>query len=300
LKNKIASNALSDFEMVREVDQLPAACWRLLGSLNSGRVDSVAVAATRGYLEAACGLPLSEGYPIFAWVTENTVRRFEHSDQAGTQIRHAFEGIVGAADLGSLLAARTSRDARRTEILETVMGRSSALVVRAGQREQGLEFLRQWCGEHVREYVKICDPYFCKEDLGILRLLSDLPGDLLVSILTSRKAQEGLAQGEVLEEAYRTYWRVHVAEQAPPSTEVMVVGAGPSGFLPVHDRWIITRNGGLNIGTSFNSLGVTKDSAITVLGADEAAGCEEVLDGFLSRRERQFRGERLSYSLFTL
>jgi hypothetical protein len=82
-----------------------------------------------------------------------------------------------------------------------------------------------------------------------------------VKVLTSKKH---LNDEHIIspDDEYRQQWRL-ISDQAPPKTEIVIVGIESSGKSPIHDRWWITQGGGLKIGTSFNSLGKTQDSMIT-------------------------------------
>ena len=55
----------------------------------------------------------------------------------------------------------------------------------------------------------------------------------------------------------------------------------------------------MRMGTSFNSLGITRHSEISVLSEIEAAEREREVGRYLSRQEREHRGERITYRLFT-
>jgi len=63
---------------------------------------------------------------------------------------------------------------------------------------------------------------------------------------------------------------------------------------------VVTRGGGLRIGTSFNSLGLNKASEISVLSVAEANMREVEVDAYLTRQKREHNNVRLNYSLFTL
>jgi hypothetical protein len=70
--------------------------------------------------------------------------------------------------------------------------------------------------------------------------------------------------------------------------------------MPIHDRWWLTNGGGISMGTSFNSLGITKTSEITILSEEEAIACEKEVDVYLKHEQREYNTERLIYNLFTL
>ena len=78
------------------------------------------------------------------------------------------------------------------------------------------------------------------------------------------------------------------------------MGAKAGGESPIHDRWWLTKDSGIRIGTSINSLGITRISEISYLTREEAAEREQLIKRYLNKVEREHRGERLLYTSFTL
>jgi hypothetical protein len=102
------------------------------------------------------------------------------------------------------------------------------------------------------------------------------------------------------EEAYRNHWRIRISDQKPPETDIVVVGTESKGDSPIHDRWWVTENSGIRMGTSFNTLGIGKTSDISILSREESSSREVEIDRCLQRIEREYKEERLLYTLFTL
>ena len=121
-----------------------------------------------------------------------------------------------------------------------------------------------------------------------------------IFILTTKKQQDHDKLSQPWDEAFRTHWRVHISDQDPPDTEIAIVGNESSGDLPIHDRGWLTNGGGIQIGTSFNLLGITKTSEITILSSEEAELREKEVDRYLKREKREYNKEKLHYNLFTL
>jgi hypothetical protein len=121
-----------------------------------------------------------------------------------------------------------------------------------------------------------------------------------VFVLTSKKQQ--LNDGLVVpcDEAYRSHWRLSVSDQDPPYAEIVIVGTESHGDSPIHDRWWLTHGSGLCMGTSLNSLGITKSSDLRILSMQESETREKEVDKYLHREKREHNNERLFYSLFTL
>lgn len=59
----------------------------------------------------------------------------------------------------------------------------------------------------------------------------------------------------IIPQTSRKHWRIKVSVSQPPNTRFVVVGIQNTGSLPIHDRWWLTKNNDLNLGTSLNGLG---------------------------------------------
>jgi hypothetical protein len=151
--------------------------------------------------------------------------------------------------------------------------------------------------DEVEEFVIVADPYFGKEDLEILKLIKELKGTIDVDILGSK---DGFA--ERIEEQYKDHWR-RISDGEPPFVNITFCRIQTeNGFkAPFHDRWIISKNGGLRLGTSINSLGHSKESEISVMGPNEALRIhQDTLLEFITRRKKEADNKRIYYKSFSL
>ena len=295
----IQMRSLGDLQVSATSDYAEAA-WMLLGALHAGRVDTLPPEQIRLFFPVAARLPLRESYPILAWLIENAKKRFARTDQARTYLRPLYDAMLITAELSAKLAARSLAELKQGKDRAIKAANSTSYLIRAGEREQVLQFLKSWFESEVRDYLKICDPYFGLEDLEVLQLLRSVNPNIQVQILTSKKHQENSGVAQPWGEAYSAYWRTHISDQDPPYTEIFIVGTEPGGQLPVHDRWWLTSGCGLRCGTSFNGLGHSRDSEISLLSPEEAEVLEQEVDQYLLRKKREHRGERLLYAMSVL
>ena len=277
---------------------LPRSAWLALGSLNATRISAQPMDQLRPALRSASRMPLSESYPILAWVIANAVRRFSGSAESRSIVRVMFEGLINGAELAEIASTSASVTARRvTPALSAPRGEES-LVVRQGERDRAAEFLKAWLQRNASEYVYICDQYFGPEELGLLMLVQTVVPDMEMAVLTSSRRNRKHCK-DSLESAYLTEWR-KISDQATPTADIVVVGLGDAGKSPIHDRCILTEGGGISLGTSWNSLGITQDSVVRVMSDSEAFSLCEVIEEFLFRKKKTYGGERLHYKAFSL
>jgi hypothetical protein len=277
---------------------LPEAAWMVLGSLNARRIAHMRLEYTRDPIRLAANYPLSRAYPILAWVVENAVQRLSTTDQANTTLRQLLEATYLAAEISVRMTTRFSDRLQRTKRRPVKEGDDGSLLVSAGDREHALQFLRDWFTREVKDYLKICDQFFGPSDLELLMILRSANPACKVQILTSKQHhdQEGLSSPNV---EYLQQWR-WISDQEPPETEIVIVGIESSGKSPIHDRWWLTKGGGLKVGTSFNSLGRAQDSTIMRISNSEFERLESDVDQYLIEKKREYNGEHLRYLSFTL
>lgn len=283
------------------VSDYTKAAIKSLGALNAGRISTVHVEHTRTFILAAAKHPLEQTYPTFAWAIENAIRRFAHTDQAKTHLRPIYLATLLGVELAGKMALRSSAQFSRTKhYMEKPPDDASSIIIRPGNREAALQVLSTWFEHEVTDYLILCDAFFGPEDLEVLKLLNAVNPRCKVQILTSRKHQLNQGIRQPWEETYRDYWRLKLSDQNPPPTDIIIVGTQTKHDSPVHDRWWLTRGGGLRVGTSFNSLGLTKTSEISRLSPEEAETRETEINQYLHRWKQEHEGERLLYTTFNL
>ena len=280
------------------IPDLARSAWLALGSLNAGRAHTARMEQLRPALCAAGRYALRDGFPILAWVIENAVRRFSGSPQSRATIRVMFDGAVRATELAEVAGATASVAVRRGRSLVTTPPSEKHILVKRGERHRAEEFLRSWLERMASGHIYICDQYFSPKELDLLMLIQSVAPTIEVSVLTSRYCH---TQHKIvsLSEAYRTGWQ-KISDQRPPTAEIVIVGMEESEKSPIHDRSILTERSGISLGTSWNSLGSTQDSKMTVLTHTEASELSERVGQFLVDRKREYGPERLLYETVTL
>ena len=269
------------------------AAWGNFEALVNGRIVSRPVDRMLGVLQSASDLDVREMYPVLAWYIENVNQRFRTDRDASKQALPVFEAILLCSELAVSIFSNHGRRDRQTPVL--AFDPPSLVVLPAG-RESALEYLRQWLRVHGKDYVKICDPYFGPNDVGVLRIISaECPG-ISVKVVTGHQkhGDKDIADGKL----YRSAW-ARISDELPPETEILVVTKERDGTAPMHDRWILTPSAGLRVGTSWDSIGDGKVSELSQMDESSSASCEKTIDSFLNRT-RTLASDRLLYEIYTL
>jgi hypothetical protein len=174
-----------------------------------------------------------------------------------------------------------------------------ARIITPSSRDEAVGIIADWLEKHQGDFVKITDPYFGPSELEWLQVIRTAKSTTRITIMTAKHHQPVLNAGEQLEEHYVAEWKKRF-DQPPPRTEIAVIGGERTGQSPIHDRWIITNSAGLRLGTSLNSLGISKDSDISELSPEEAEDRLAQIDQYLNGEIMEFKGERLRLSTFRL
>lgn len=295
-KKKMTEQARSKSQHTIQKQDYPAASWLNLGGLNANKVVTFHSDVVRDYIDIASEFSIDEAYPILSWIIENGVRRLADTKDAKL-LRPMFEATLSGAELASRVAARSLAQQKKIKSYEIEVSNTNDVIIKPGERENALQYLKEWFSQKVQNYLKICDPYFGLEDLEVLQILNSVNPTCRVSILTSKKHQSNVQQP--IAETFRNHWKIRISEQEAPDTEIIIVGTKSTGASPIHDRWWLTEGSGIRIGTSFNSLGI-KTSEISVLSHKEAVSREKEIDQYLRREKREYNNEKLQYDSFTL
>ncbi len=271
----------------------------LVRALNAGRVQTFHPSDVRYYLDLAAAQPLESSYLLLVWYIDNAVIRYSKTDQAASFLRPMFNACVVGAQLAGQIAGRTLLRLRALKEQSNELSGARSLFVKPGTREEAIRAMTEWFEQKLGAEVLIHDPYFGPEDLEWVQRIRTAKRDCTITIVTARANQPTPAAGEELEDLYAVVWR-RKYDQNPPKTEIAVIGGEKTKRSPLHDRWILTDGSGLRLGTSLNSLGLTKDSEISEMSAEQTDQKQREIGAYLARERTEYNGERLRLIRFWL
>ena len=296
LRSEIGDSRSSlDLSSQKDNPDLAYAAWRAVGGLNSGRLIATDIVRLREMLVCASNYPFETSFPMYSWVITNIMMKYANTKDANIYIRELFDGIVRGVEFYFLASGGDSGLSEQRQWRESVE-ETANILVHHGEREKGIGFIRNWIEESAEDWLTLVDPYFGPEDLEFFVMVMEVRPLMRIQVLTSKRHHRSHKDG--LQSVYSSAWRA-LCDQSPPEVEIMVVGTEGSGAAPFHDRWILSREVGLRLGTSLNSLGL-KDSEISVLDSGEVERIEGTVNRYLSKVEKEVEGERIRYESFEL
>jgi hypothetical protein len=211
------------------------------------------------------GLDESANYLAMLWITDCLNRQVGSRDS--TSITNHF---IDSAELVYQLAKRISpgwREGVPEEVIDYLPGLSTRVeVFMAGEEDRAKKWVMRWLRDHSQGYLKIVDPYFGPAEI---EYLGDVPRTVKVLIVTTSRPFEEYG-AEDFRLALLEQWRLRGKGDLPQIT-LQVVPKGSDHLF--HDRAIVTKNGGLDVGNSLNGLG-KKAGKIVELHYEDAKDLE--------------------------
>jgi hypothetical protein len=271
----------------------------LLTALSAGRIQSFHPRDLRQYLYIASQHPLKRSYPLLTWYVENAIIRYADKDQAAAFIRPMFDACVVGSQLAGQISGRSLIRLRALRHKSSEIVGNRSFVATAGSREDAVRAVQGWLERREWGELLFHDPYFGPGDLMWIQAFRSVRPQCKMTVVTSKRHQPALRDGEELDDIYEAAWRRQY-DQTPPTTEIVVIGGERSKDSPIHDRWLIVTDSGLNFGGSVNSLGVGKTTNITEMSQDEAEQKSLELEQYLSREKADYNGEKLRLLRFWL
>ena len=272
---------------------LPAAAWRNLAALEAGRLEVKSPEVMTEYVTMAANGTLPQSYPMLAWHLTNMERKYAHASDVRTQLTPLCEVMLLTAELAYSILRKIS--GKSFDVREE--SSNDGLLVRRHDRDGAIIYIEQWLQKNARDELIYCDSYFSTKDIQLLRICLAYAPQCKITIIASRSHLQ--KQNELAEEPFLRAWRSQ-CDQDPPETEVIAPAfvEFPNKHV-LHDRWLLTENAGLRLGTSFNSLGMERLSEVSEIDPGMVTALLEQVEKYRSR-QRFVDGAKLQYSTFTI
>lgn len=296
VKKKISDVKSSNAIMQSEIKHLPEASWKNLHSLLGDRLEIKSPVMMSEYLEKSSNFTLHEAVPVLSWYIENNTRKYASGKDSTGNIRDLADGLLIASEFAA--NSMITMAAKNSHFAKIPIGDfGSSKLLGLNNRVEILRFIESWLSD-CDEDVILCDPYFgtTENDLEFFRLVLRACPNCEVIVLTSKEIMT--KQNISSDEVFLGRWR-EVCDLDPPVGKVVSIGTMKNSASVIHDRWLISGERGLKLGTSFNGIGTGKLTGVSVLSDGELLQSRSELLKFVNG-ERYIDGERISYSTFTI
>jgi hypothetical protein len=154
------------------------------------------------------------------------------------------------------------------EIMNILPGLSSKVAIfRTGEYEKAKIWLTDWLKKYSEEYIKVVDPYFGPEQLIFF---ADIPKNCKMLIVSTDYYFKDYGAPEKIKSELEHIWK-QIGKGACPLINLILVPTSQEDQF--HDRVIISKNRGLDLGQSLNGLG-NKTGKITDLAYEDSKELE--------------------------
>lgn len=269
-------------------EQLAAVCYDNLGRLIAGRINARQIPEFKELIARARLIPIDESSPIWDFLFENAVRKRNLSNREPDSFcRKLFDATCMAAEITQGLVGK---------LIDNSASSSTSNMIRPGDRDLFLSKITNWAAQNDGSIIYLSDPYFSPGDIELLRILSQVAPRSKFRILTS-KEQIRKKKISSPEDSFLDAWQEKF-DFEPPTVDFAIVGYGPEGKHPIHDRWVVAPRSGLRIGSSVNSIGFSRVSDVSEMSAVDAIEKGKEIEQYFDSPPKSHAGERLSVSLF--
>lgn len=278
-------------EIAKMTDQeLVDFCRSDLGRLNAERIGVRSIEEFEALQQRASVMPINMASDIWHLIVESSLKK-RGKDKEATFALKLFDSTCKSSEIVCGLIGNFFSGEQYNKKLDVG-------IVRSGDRDVFIDALQLWATANNHKTIRISDPYFGPDDVHIIKCIAMQAPKAIFRVLTSKEhlKKKGIVEvGEAFEEAWQ-----QVSDDAMPEIDLVVIGIGNSGKHPIHDRWIVSEDSGLRLGTSAHSMGGIRTSEVSSMQSSEASSACHEIDLLFDRAPREWGGERLWVTRYSL
>tara|TARA_R110000822_G_scaffold110329_2_gene240410 strand:+ start:1120 stop:6009 length:4890 start_codon:yes stop_codon:yes gene_type:complete len=275
----------------------PRMLWSLLGKLNANNHLPNKRSDYQKFLNSVSQYSFEQAYPMLSYFIHARAVSSQTKQQTKANIKPIFDILVNGIYLfRGICALDEDKNAKVSKDDESI-------VFGEGESDAVLDFVKAWISNNADDRLVIIDPYFGLGDLEFIGSAINKDPDFEITILTSYSNLKAIAGNEDSDpdDEINRFWRENISSDSTPKIDVIFCGL-PSlkNEMPVHDRWWLSNQKGLDFGGSLNGIGGKRISSISVMNNQEVVSVEHRMDGFLDRSQRSLNGERIKYQVVSV
>jgi hypothetical protein len=244
-------------------------------------------------------LPLNDAIDAWGFIIENLVSLYANTGQAEAILRPLLDAVMINTELTLRIATVPALENQKDALAHFQEFYTGKTLIPIGSRQKAIDEIEQWCLEFAADYLLVVDPTFRQDDLSLIELLRKHTSGCKFVIISSKGIQSPHYGSSSVEESYKKHWRELTATDDLGNVEVILVGAGMTGELPVSHRAILAKKSGILMEVSFSQLGLSSDSTIQRLSSEESALIEMEIEPYFGTLHYKSK-QQLSISRFTL
>lgn len=301
--SQMAKNATKSTHHISKLNDLSYLDKRLVISqigeemysgLASGSLPSKSDPESSRYLMECVGLDMQSSFPMFAWHMNNSLKLKKSTVYFNDRAK-SLSDILDMATHTVGIQRQYNRNILPSGHDIQYSANNNVIFFPAGSKKDAEDYMIDWFGKNTSPIIHIYDPYFNNETLRVLSKL-DKSINRDIKIYTLTRAHSGITSSnlaklnEIYHESIATYFPDGLENL---SLSIQVLGDIKTGNGPMHDRFIHSDQGGLDMTTSIDGLG-NNDNRIQVLNPERSESLfNQYIPQITSNLKHEYKGDRL-------
>lgn len=264
-----------------------------LKDVNSNLIKAKKIIDLRSVLVIASKLPLDKSIIMYDYYFKNIATanysKVELENTVSTlnaNIKSIFNSDLIINSIGKI------KESKHLNNSDNVLNEDNSIIIKSTERAKAIEIFKNWIIEEADEFLYIIDPYFNAKDAEFLYTIHKCDKNIEIKILSCKYFE----QEEIINE-----WK-KITKDEIENCEVIFTYFRSNSEKPIHDRYLLSQNSGLRLGTSLNSIGTSmKFSEISKMSQNDVNKLlSEQLNSFISGKKKEVNGEKLDRRTYNL
>lgn len=265
-----------------------------LKNLNSNLITAKKFKDLRASLLIASKIPLEESIVIYDTYFKNiSLANYSKAEKTKVEdiVLSNFEAIKNSFSIIDTISKIHESIGRNNLTLLKI--ESNNVIIKETERIKALNIFRDWIIEEAEDFVYIIDPYFEVKDTEILNIIHKADKGLEIKVLCC---------SYFTKDNFNNEWKNVSKEELDDCEFIFSYFKHNNKMKPLHDRFLLSKNSGLRLGTSINSIGASnKFSEISRMSdMDVNTLLSATLNDYLNGTKKEVNGERLSRERYYL
>ena len=271
--------------------------WSLLAKMNAGNHVPNKKSNYQKFLDSISQHCFEQAYPMLSYFIHVRASSSQTKHQTRENIKPIFDILVNGIQLfRGICAIDGEREVSKVD-------NEGNIVFGEGESDKVLDFVRNWVSQKGDADLVVIDPYFGLSDLQFIGEAINKDPEYKITVLTSfcnLSSFRGGSDSDPHDEILR-FWNENVTSDSTPQIDVVFCGVPTQkNEMPIHDRWWLSSQNGLDFGGSLNGIGGKKISSITVMNTQQVLAVEQRIEAFLTRKQRYLGGEKVKYQVVSV
>jgi len=261
--------------------------------INSNLIKAKKIADLKSVLLAASKLSLDQSITMYEYYFKNiSSANYSNIDSAKTIgiLNNNMDSIFKSNII--INSIEKIKESKSVSLNDGIRLEDNSIIIKGTERAKAIQIFKQFIIEEAEEYLYIIDPYFNTRDAEFLYTIHKCDKNIDIKVLCCKI----FTQEDIMNE-----WR-NTTKDEIANCEIVFTYFKSNSEKPIHDRYILSKNSGLRLGTSINSIGsAMKFSEISRMNKQEVNKLlSEELTSYLQGTKKEVNGERLLRMSYTL